>query len=124
MDNQGILDLETKRLQGLIDGDLFTLETLMSDDLVYIHSNGICDTKQSLIRSIADGVRKYTKLSPRKSDVRQFDEIFIITGEIDISYIARGISNDTAIAFTAIWRADAHAARLISWQSSPSIFRP
>lgn len=124
MDNQGILDLETKRLQGLVDGDPRALEAHLDNGLVYIHTNGICDTKQSLIKSIADGVRKYTRLSPRRSDVRRFGDVFIITGEMDIAYIARGAANDAVIMFTAVWHADAQTARLISWQSSPSTFRP
>lgn len=124
MNDQHILDLEAKRLQALIDGNLPALETCLAENLVYIHSNGIRDTKQSLIKSIADGVRKYTRLAPRNSDVRQFGEISIITGEMDISYIARGTSNDATMMFTAVWRADAQTGRLVSWQSSPSTFRP
>jgi len=124
MNKQDILDLEAKRLQGLIDGDLPVLEESLADSLVYIHTNGICDTKQSLIKSIADGVRKYTRLSPRRSDVRRFGDMFIVTGEMDISYIARGTANDAVIMFTAAWCAGAQAARLVSWQSSPLTFRP
>lgn len=124
MNSQDILDLEAKRLRGLIDGNLGALEESLGDNLVYIHTNGICDTKQSLIKSIADGVRKYTRLSPRRSDVRRFGDVFIITGEMDISYIARGTANDAVIMFTAVWRVDVRPAHLVSWQSSPSTFRP
>ncbi|WP_290810596.1 nuclear transport factor 2 family protein [Ferrovibrio sp.] len=123
MNEQGILDLEAKRLEATIGGNLQALDEYLGDTLVYIHTNGICDSKQSLIKSIADGMRKYTKLAPRKSDVRRFGEIFIITGEMDISYIARGTSNDATIMFSATWYAEARSTHLVSWQSSPSTFR-
>ena len=62
-----LLSLEKKRRSALLNGDVAELEKLLAPELVYIHSTGRIDYKQSLLESVASGRLKYVSID--------FDEV-------------------------------------------------
>lgn len=117
-----VIELEGLRYQALVDANLSSLDTLISDDVRYIHTNGIVDSKASLIESLASGKRKYLSIIAVEQEVRQYGDLHIITGEIKIQYIARGDTYEALLAHTSVWLERSDQAQLISWHSSPSTF--
>ena len=53
---QTIIDLDKKRMTAMAQKDIPTLNTLLSDDLIYTHSSARLDTKQSLIGNMESRV--------------------------------------------------------------------
>ena len=48
--------LEDERYQAMLDKDAPTLERLLHPDLVYMHSSGVADSKESYINGLLSGV--------------------------------------------------------------------
>ncbi len=53
---QMVIDLDKKRMTAMAQKDIATLNSLLSDDLIYTHSTARLDTKQSLIGNMEFGV--------------------------------------------------------------------
>jgi len=118
-----VIALEKSRFAALVSGDLQTLETMLDDQVAYTHTNGIFDTKASLLGSIRSGVRKYLAFDCVALAGTAFGTTFVLTGRSAIRYEARGNVVSAEIAHTSVWRADGATARLIAWQSSPATFQ-
>ena len=117
-----VVKLERMRYDALVQGDVETLKRLLSDDVQYIHSNGLVDTKDSLVGSLASGSRKYLAFDAIHQETRDYGDISILTGEVSISYIARGVANELRAAHTSVWRTVGGITQLVSWHSSPATF--
>lgn len=122
MDLEQIIELENRRLAALVRSDIATLDALLHPDLTYVHTNGIQDTKASLLESLEKGVRKYVSFQPTIRTKNNFDPLFVLSGTSQIEYEARGSRVQAEIAYTAVWLKCAEGARLIAWQSSPATF--
>lgn len=105
-------DLETARCQALLDGDLETVEAMLSDDLVHIHGNGVVDSKAGYMQGLRE---KYIfhELSRPDLHVRVFGNTAIMTGPLRQSFSARGsearhdaegVSTQTWIRAEGRWR--------------------
>ena len=68
---QMIIDLDRKRMNAMAHKDIATLNTLLSDNLIYTHSTARLDTKKSLIAAMESGTTVYTAVEP--SDVKAQD---------------------------------------------------
>lgn len=115
-----VIALEKSRFAALVSGDLQTLETMLDDQVAYTHTNGIFDTKASLLGSIRSGVRKYLAFDCVTLTGTAFGTTFVLNGRSAIRYEARGNVVSAEIAHTSVWRADGATARLIAWHSSPA----
>ncbi|WP_421955148.1 nuclear transport factor 2 family protein [Polaromonas sp.] len=59
---QGLLAAEEARRQAMLANDTAKLDALLSDGLVYVHSSGGKDSKQSYLQKISTGVLLYESL--------------------------------------------------------------
>lgn len=50
--------------------DVKALEKIVADDLIYAHSTGIIDTKQTYLGKIGEGRQVYTKVEHQKIETR------------------------------------------------------
>lgn len=50
--------------------DVKALEKIVADDLIYAHSTGIIDTKQTYLAKIGEGRQVYTKVEHQKIETR------------------------------------------------------
>lgn len=113
-----ILTLEAERYAAMLVPDIARLNELIADDVVYIHTNALIESKAVFVGSLAEGRRRYVKIAPVNQVVRGWGDMFIVTGETDIAYVTRGQTFDVRIASTSVWRRDGAALRLVSWHSS------
>ena len=58
-DENEIARLEEDRYGAMLDKDVAILARRLDDDLVYMHSSGVADTKESYIRGLRDGAWDY-----------------------------------------------------------------
>ena len=54
-----VLQLEKDRFKAMIGKDSIALERILANDLLYIHSNGVIDSKETLIKNIMSGKVEY-----------------------------------------------------------------
>ena len=104
----------------MLDADEAGLVTLLHDDLIYIHSSGNIDGKQSHIASVAERTVVYEAFS--LSDVRfvEVDRNTVLrTGSVRIAVVVRGNPKALHVAFIEVWtKAGGGEWRMISWQST------
>jgi ketosteroid isomerase-like protein len=115
-------ELEQERCDAMIAGDLPTLERLFDDDLVYVHSSGVIDSKQSYNAGVRQKLWDY-------HTIERLDEQMLLRGggsvalifnrtlmDIDIRGVNTKLDNNTL----AVWaRSDDGEWTFVALNSSP-----
>jgi ketosteroid isomerase-like protein len=112
-----IRELEARRYQAMTDGDLATLDELLSADLVYAHSDASRDTKQSYLDKIATGDFDYGPMShPEAAIVVHGDCVIVVgdmRGEVKIAGGNTRVLNSSALA---VWVREGDKWVLLAFQ--------
>lgn len=113
-----ILDLEKSRFKAMEEGDVKTLNQLISEELFYIHSNGEVDIKETFIGFIENGSRSYNNFVIEDAKIRIYGILAIING---ICTYERN-NPDGSIKITRLRYTSAYAKsdgdwKFVSWQS-------
>ncbi len=116
---QGIQETETRRFQAQIDRDTVLLQELLADDLVYIHSNALTETKSDFIKSVKTGYITYQVMQHEGNPViRRFGKTAISNGVVQVKGLLNANSFDMRLRYTAVYQKQKQAWRLVSWQST------
>ena len=115
-----ILKLEKARFNAMIAKDGKYLNSILSDDLVYIHSNGAQDTKESFINSITSGKLQYFSIDVQNADIKINNSTAWIHGAAKMK-VRNG--NDApvmelSIRFLDIYKRQGGLWKLVAWQSA------
>jgi ketosteroid isomerase-like protein len=70
--------------RAMITRDMDALQNLLSDDLVYIHSPGFADTKQSYLAGVRGGLFEYESITRLEGEVRPYGDAALLFGKIDM----------------------------------------
>ena len=112
------LQAEDARYAAQIANDFDALEALFADDLDYIHSSTVRDTKASFIESLRSGKVVYRTMTRGETKVRVFGPIAIITGDAVFEVTSRGDDLTLKVLFHSVWvRRDA-SLQFVSWQAT------
>ncbi len=104
----------------MLEADAAGLDALLHDDLIYIHSSGNIDGKQSHIASVAEKTVVYEAFSPSNVRFVGVDGSTVLrTGSVRIAVVVRGSPKALHVAFIEVWtNAGGREWRMISWQST------
>ncbi len=112
------LQAEDARFKAQMSGDGAAMKKLFGDDLVYIHSSTVVDTKQSFIESITSGNVKYRSMSRGDSKVRTYGGVAIVTGSAKFEVAVKGENRTLDLLYHAVWAKRAGGPQFISWQAT------
>jgi hypothetical protein len=112
------LKAEDARFAAQMSGDVAAMQRLFGDDLVYIHSSTLEDTKASFIESIRSGNVKYRGMKRGEVKVRTYGCIAIVTGSANFEVTARGQELSLHLLYHAVWAKRAAGAQFVSWQAT------
>jgi Domain of unknown function (DUF4440) len=115
---QMIIELDRKRMMATGQKDVATLNELLSDDLVYIHSSARVDTKQSLIGAMESGKTVYTAVVPSEVKAQDCGTAVVLTGVARISVISNGKPSTFGVRFTDVYANQGGKWRMVTWQST------
>lgn len=110
--------VEEKRYKAMLQNDFATLERLMADDLVYVHSSGAVDDKKSFIATLRSGSLHYKKISPDDTRVRIAGNLAVVTGKSSVEVDRDGKPQSFRVRFTAVYGRSGAGWRLVSWQTT------
>jgi ketosteroid isomerase-like protein len=113
-----IIDLDKKRMTAMAQKDIATLNTLLSDDLVYTHSSARLDTKQSLIGAMQSGATVYSSVVPSDVKAQDCGDTVILTGVARIGVNSGGNAMDFAVRFTDVYASKGGKWQMVTWQST------
>ncbi|MFV0463087.1 MAG: nuclear transport factor 2 family protein [Nostocoides sp.] len=111
------LELEQTRWSALIANDLDLLDSLFSNDLVYIHSNGMVDTKDSYLAALRAGAFRYLHVTTPDAVARTFGSTIVVTGRATALTESAAGQMEVRLHFTAVWAQTGDARQFVSWHS-------
>ncbi|HEX4984944.1 MAG TPA: nuclear transport factor 2 family protein [Burkholderiales bacterium] len=112
------LQAEDARFKAQMSGDGAAMKKLLGDDLVYIHSSTVVDTKQSFIESITSGNVKYRSMSRGESKVRTYGAVAIVSGSARFEVTVKGENRTLDLLYHAVWAKRAGGPQFVSWQAT------
>jgi ketosteroid isomerase-like protein len=115
---QMIIDLDKKRMTAMAQKDIATLNTLLSDDLVYTHSSARLDTKQSLIGAMESGSTVYSSVVPSDVKAQDCGDTVVLTGIARIGVKSGGNAMNFAVRFTDVYANKGGKWQMVTWQST------
>lgn len=102
-----IKKLEDRRYQAMLDGDVAVLGELCSERLIYTHSRGDNDDKQSYLYKIASGVFDYLEISHPADRIIILEGAVLITGRMTARIAVAGKSEVSTIVISRYGRSKA-----------------
>jgi hypothetical protein len=112
------LQAEDARFKAQMSGDGAAMKKLFGEDLVYIHSSTVVDTKQSFIDSITSGNVKYRSMNRGESKVRTYGGVAIVSGSAKFEVTVKGENRTLDLLYHAIWAKRLAGTQFISWQAT------
>lgn len=116
--DQKILDTELRRFEAMTRRDTAVLLDLLTDDLVYLHSNALLENKQEHIGAIMAGRLVYQSLTRTQAAVRRYGRTAIVNGTVLVAGILNGTPFEVRLAYSAVYRKQGRRWRLANWQST------
>ena len=114
-----IRGLERERFRAMVEGNGQQLDALLSDNVIYVHTNGKRESKQQFIDAITAGRRRYRQIEVQSQDVLPVGrETCVVTGRALIEMEANNGALLFPIAYTAIQAQEDGKWRLIAWQAT------
>lgn len=116
---ESLKDAELGRFKVMIAKDRAGLESVLHNDLVYFHSGGNVDTKESYIASIFSGKSSYLSIQVAEMQTRVYGKTGINTGIINIVNLsADGKETPVKLRFTDVFVFESGRWQMVSWQST------
>ena len=112
------LKAEDARQAAQTSSDFDAMGRLYGDDLIYVHSTAVVDSKPSYIERQRSGLH-YRVMKPSDVKVRVFGCLAIITGRGDYEVTQDGKDSSPHLLFTAVWAKRGPDVQFVSWESTP-----
>ena len=113
--------LERQRFEAQVKGDYAFLEKVFADDLLYVHSSGKTDSKETYIKSIKEGKSVYSKIDVEEITVRPYNnqKAAVVNGVINITQPpVDGKSTILHLRYTVVYiKNKGKGWQLVTWQS-------
>jgi ketosteroid isomerase-like protein len=124
MKNMSALIAEEQRRQAMLSADITTLDGLLSDGLVYVHSTGGRDSKTTYLDKLASGSLKYLSLSFEDLQVHAAGPGQVVTGRMSAQVSKDGQSRAVHSLFMTVWMPEPGAQgqqglRMQAYQGAP-----
>lgn len=116
---QEVERLEELRYQAMLNSDTTTLERLLAEDLHYLHSNTIADTKLSYISFLKSGNIQYQEIERENVLLRVYGDTVVVTGRILFTALINSKIKFLDNMFVNIWAKRKQGWQLVHWQSTP-----
>lgn len=113
-----VLKKESDRFAAMTSRDTAALRGLLHDDLIYIHSNALMESKAQHIAAIASGRLVYQKMTPENVKIRRYGKTALTDGTLQVKGLLNGTAFELRLAYTAVYRKKRGHWRLLNWQST------
>ncbi len=115
-----IAELEQRRQAAMLAGDVATLDELLSESLVYTHSNAESDGKRQYLDKLASGALRYHTLAFDDTEVVCVGTDTVLTtgrmrGRVEVDGALRQLDS----RFTTVWLRAQGFWRLVSFHAAP-----
>ncbi|MFC5411118.1 nuclear transport factor 2 family protein [Larkinella bovis] len=116
-DEKAVLAVEKQRFDAQVTRDYAVLEKVLGDDLIYTHSNGNQDTKQSYIQSLKDGKQSYEAIGIQEQKINLYGNTAVISGICLVKATNNGQSINSKLRYTDVYVKKGKQWQMVAWQS-------
>ena len=116
---QEIEALETKRCQAILKCDYKTLESLMGEDLLYVHSSAVQENKKQYLEKLANGHYVYHGLDALEREFRVIGDVVLVNGDLRITVEVAGTMKVVMSRYLQVWAKRPLGWQMVSWSSVP-----
>jgi hypothetical protein len=109
---ESLKEAELNRFKVMVAKDIPGLQAVLHKDLVYFHSSGAQDTKETYIASIASGKSSYVTITPEDLQQRVYGKTGILQQAAD------GVQTTIRLRFTDVFVYADKRWQMVSWQST------
>ena len=116
---ESLKEAELNRFKVMVAKDIPGLQAVLHKDLVYFHSSGVQDNKESYIASIASGKSSYVTITPEELQHRVYGKTGVNIGIVSILQQASdGAQTTIRLRFTDVFVYADKRWQMVSWQST------
>ncbi|MGV3557891.1 nuclear transport factor 2 family protein [Larkinella arboricola] len=116
-DEKAVLAVERERFDAQVSRNYAVLEKVLGDDLIYTHSHGLQDTKQSYIQSLKDGKQTYESIGIQEQKIKLYGNTAVISGICLIKASNNGQTVNSKIRYTDVYVKKGQQWQMVAWQS-------
>ncbi len=109
---------ELARFDAQVKRDTAALGRLLADELRYVHSSALVETKQHFIETVATGRIVYDSLVPVEMHHRVYGETAVGSGQVRVQVEMDGKTLRVDLLFTTVHVRQHGRWRLVAWQST------
>ncbi|MEK7253929.1 MAG: nuclear transport factor 2 family protein [Bacteroidota bacterium] len=109
--------LERQRFEAMTKKDLPFLQTVLSDDLTYCHSNGLQETKTEHLKNIETGALVYKSMQPETIRVRRFGKTAMLDGIVQVKGVLKDKEFSLRLRYLDVYVKQKGRWQLAAWQS-------
>ena len=114
-----VLQADEARVRALIDNDVDALDRLLADDLTYVHSNGMLDTKESYIGGLRSGHSRYLTMDMSDLKVRSLGDTALINAKFNARVKVGDHEVNPQPRVLIVYAKRDGRWQMIAWQSTP-----
>lgn len=110
---------EQMRFEAQVSRDTAALGRLLSEDLLYVHSNALAENKADFIRSVASGSIQYLAMRKLQSTMAQiWGKTALLQGIVEVQGLYQGNAFAMTLRYTSVYRKEKGCWQLVTWQST------
>jgi hypothetical protein len=118
-DTQVIANRESELYRAMLAFDYPALDGLLSDEVSYVHSTAVVETKAEYFAGMRGGLYEYGAIDILSARTRMFDGVAMTTGVMDMQVGANGsVKGTIRLQHVLIWRQEAGTWRLLLRQAT------
>ena len=114
-----VLAAETARIQAILAKDFDALDSLIGDDLHYVHSSAVMEDKATYLKRLREGYYRYRGLTIKSRTVRVLGDIALVNGDVHIEVEVQGAAKDVMSRYLQVWAQRNGHWQMVSWHSTP-----
>jgi len=117
---QQVLQAEKDRFAAMQKVDEAALNRLLSDDLTYVHTSALLQTKKEFIDSLKSGAIKYVSMTPSESDwkVRIIGNVALVNGAAAVHVVDHGKDLHFKLRYTTVHTNRSGSWQLLAWEAT------
>jgi ketosteroid isomerase-like protein len=115
-----VVAVENARYAAMIAADTEALDRILDEELTYVHSSGISDTKRSYLSGLENGAWNYRGIDRSNTQIVVKGDTATVLTSVRIDLVASGIPKIVSSRVLAVYINSPEGWRLLSALSSPA----
>ena len=109
---------EDERIAAYLSGNVAPLQKIFADEMEYVHSSGISDTKAKVIESFTSGDLKISKFDREGKKIQQVGSVVVATGIAHVELTMKGKEAKFSLRYAAVYAKRGGAWQIFFYQAT------